>query len=221
MSDIADRAGVAKGTVFRHFASKEDLVSAVVAGLVNELVEQAEGLLDATDPLQALREFVAAGIRLQARDQAFCQLASTAELAIPGLTERRMRLENVADLLARRAVEAGAVRADVTGRVVVGMMTAAYQGACATGDPGRWPYFLSLLVTGLRHADDSPPLVTETRRHGQGVNHLRLNAAQRLLKASRRSSLRVGAPITRSSARSRRSSYPMSASRRSSHLLSM
>lgn len=157
VSDIADRAGVAKGTVFRHFASKEDLVSAVVAGLVNELVDQAEGLLDATDPLQALREFVAAGIRLQARDQAFCQLASTAELAIPGLTERRTRLENVADLLARRAVEAGTVRADVTGREVVGMMTAAYQGACATGDPGRWPYFLSLLITGLRHAEDSSP----------------------------------------------------------------
>jgi AcrR family transcriptional regulator len=153
VAEIADRAGVAKGTVFRHFASKDDLVAAVVAGLIDDLAAQAEGMLAGPDPLQALHDFLAAGTELQARDQAFCELASTAELVVPGLAERRERLEEVADLLARRARESGAVRAQISGRDVIGLMTAAYQGACATGDPQRWPYFLSLLVSGLRHAD--------------------------------------------------------------------
>ncbi|QJW35235.1 TetR/AcrR family transcriptional regulator [Cellulosimicrobium protaetiae] len=146
---IADRAGVAKGTVFRHFASKDELVVTVVAGLIDDLAARAETLLAEPDPLTALREFVAAGVELQARDLAFCQVAAAAEQQVPGLTDRRLRLEQIADLLVRRAQDAGAVRADLTGRDVVGLMTAAYQGACATGDPLRWPYFLSVLVDGL------------------------------------------------------------------------
>jgi AcrR family transcriptional regulator len=147
---IADRAGVAKGTVFRHFASKDELVVTVVAGLIDDLAARAEALLAEPDPLSALRAFVAAGVELQARDLAFCQMAATAEQQVPGLAVRRRRLEQIADLLVHRAQDARVVRADLTGRDVVGLMTAAYQGACATGDPARWPYFLTLLVDGLR-----------------------------------------------------------------------
>jgi AcrR family transcriptional regulator len=149
---IADRAGVAKGTVFRHFASKDDLVLTVVAGLIDDLALQAEALLAEPDPLVALHGFVAAGVELQARDLAFCQVAANAEQQVPGLGDRRGRLEQIADQLAARARDAGAVRDDVTGRDVVGLMTAAYQGASATGDPARWPWFLSVLVDGLRPA---------------------------------------------------------------------
>jgi AcrR family transcriptional regulator len=150
VSEIAERAGVAKGTVFRHFASKEELVATVVAGLVDGLAERAEALLTSPDPLAAIHDFVAAGIELQARDRAFCQMATAAELQVPQLGDRRARLEEIADLLTRRAQDAGAVRTDVTGRDVVGLMTAAYQGASATGDPTRWPLFLSVMVEGLR-----------------------------------------------------------------------
>jgi AcrR family transcriptional regulator len=147
---IAEEAGVAKGTVFRHFASKEELVATVVAGLIDGLAERAEHLLEHPEPLAALREFVAAGIELQASDRAFCEVAATAELHVPELGARRERLDEIAELLARRAREAGVARADLTGRDVVGLMTAAYQGAAATGDPDRWPLFLSLLTDGLR-----------------------------------------------------------------------
>lgn len=150
VAEIAERAGVAKGTVFRHFASKDELVATVVAGLVDGLAERAETLLTSSDPLAALHEFVAAGIELQAQDRAFCQMATAAELVVPGLGDRRGRLEEVADLLTRRAQDAGAVRDGVTGRDVIGLMTAAFQGASATGDPTRWPLFLALMIDGLR-----------------------------------------------------------------------
>jgi len=48
-----------------------------------------------------------------------------------------------------------------------------------------------------------------------------MNDAHRLLKVSRRSSLDVGAPITRRSGRSAHSSNPMSTSSRSSRLLNI
>ncbi|MFI2102666.1 TetR/AcrR family transcriptional regulator [Isoptericola sp. NPDC019693] len=156
VAEIAASAGVAKGTVFRHFASKEELVTTVVARLVEGLAERAEELLAMSDPMAALSEFVAAGTELQASDRAFCQMAASAELTAPGLAERRERLEEIADLLARRAQDAGLVRPGLTGRDVVGLMTAAYQGACATGDPGRWPWFHAVMVEGLRTTDHGP-----------------------------------------------------------------
>ncbi|WP_425953369.1 TetR/AcrR family transcriptional regulator [Xylanimonas sp. McL0601] len=174
VSAIAEEAGVAKGTVFRHFASKEELVATVVAGRVDGLAREAEDLLDTPDPLDALRRFVAAGIELQASDRAFCQVAAAAELRMPELGERRERLEEIAGLLARRARDAGVARADLTGRDVVGLMTAAYQGAASTGDPGRWPFFLAVLVDGLRPVPDEVParvrrnLVLAGRRKAAG-----------------------------------------------------
>ncbi|MFE5340699.1 TetR/AcrR family transcriptional regulator [Isoptericola sp. NPDC056578] len=157
VAEIAASAGVAKGTVFRHFATKEDLVAVVVARHVEGLAERAEELLSEQDPMEALSAFVAAGTELQARDRAFCQVAATAELTVPGLVERRERLEEIADLLARRARDAGQARSGLTGRDVIGLMTAAYQGACAAGDPERWPYFQKILLAGLRTIDEASP----------------------------------------------------------------
>jgi len=41
VADIARRAGVAKGTVFRHFATKEDLIASIVCAHIAALTEAA------------------------------------------------------------------------------------------------------------------------------------------------------------------------------------
>ena len=45
VADIARRAGVGKGTVFRHFATKDDLIAAIVLDRVGELTTAGERLL--------------------------------------------------------------------------------------------------------------------------------------------------------------------------------
>lgn len=45
MDDIAQAAGVAVGTLYRHFPTKADLVSAVIAEHVREIADDAEGSL--------------------------------------------------------------------------------------------------------------------------------------------------------------------------------
>ena len=51
VADIARRAGVAKATVFRHFASKEDLIVAIVTGHLRTLTAAAADRADDPEAL--------------------------------------------------------------------------------------------------------------------------------------------------------------------------
>src|SRR5271156_2374714 len=58
LDEIARRAGVGAGTVYRHFPTKEALFEAVVFDRLAELVEEARALLDDLDPGSAFWSFV-------------------------------------------------------------------------------------------------------------------------------------------------------------------
>ena len=57
LDEIARRAGVGAGTVYRHFPTKEALFEAVVFDRIGELVEEARALLDDPDPGRAFSSF--------------------------------------------------------------------------------------------------------------------------------------------------------------------
>jgi AcrR family transcriptional regulator len=50
MADIAAAAGVAKGTVFRHFPTKEDLIASIACDHIAVYSDAARTLADAPDP---------------------------------------------------------------------------------------------------------------------------------------------------------------------------
>lgn len=59
VSDIADRAGVGKGTVYRHFGNKEDLFGFLIKQGITRLEERLNQVLDSNrSPVEALREVV-------------------------------------------------------------------------------------------------------------------------------------------------------------------
>ncbi len=49
VGEIAARAGVGRGTLFRNFASKEDLIAAIVSERMHEAAEAGRALLEAAD----------------------------------------------------------------------------------------------------------------------------------------------------------------------------
>jgi AcrR family transcriptional regulator len=69
MGEIAQSAGVAKGTVFRHFATKEDLLAAIMLRMLDRLSSTADRLLEADGAAAALREFMTVGIEVLAADR--------------------------------------------------------------------------------------------------------------------------------------------------------
>jgi AcrR family transcriptional regulator len=58
IDEIARRAGVGAGTVYRHFPTKEDLYRAVIEDRINRIVDDGRALLSSADPGQALFAFL-------------------------------------------------------------------------------------------------------------------------------------------------------------------
>ncbi|GAA1380591.1 TetR/AcrR family transcriptional regulator [Pseudonocardia kongjuensis] len=151
IADIAERAGVAKGTVFRHFATKDELVAAVVGGRFTRLAAVADRLLDSPDPGAALLEFLSATAEsLHRQDLAFLQTVSEGD---PGVAGIRERLHAAAEALVGRARDAGAVRPDVTGTDVLLLVCATVHAVHSVPDPApdRLPRYLEIITDGLRH----------------------------------------------------------------------
>ncbi|MEV6965895.1 helix-turn-helix domain-containing protein [Hamadaea sp. NPDC051192] len=161
---IAARAGVAKGTVFNHFASKEELVAAIFCEKLAALAATGESLLSHPDPLDALFQFVTAGAEFQANDRSFCE-AATASRADPAIRAVSDRLTGAAEALADRARKAGVLRSDVTGHDVVLLLSAPAQAAAplAGARPDLWRRYLHLIFDGLRpEAEHRLPVAAPT-----------------------------------------------------------
>ncbi|MFD9701556.1 TetR/AcrR family transcriptional regulator [Lentzea sp. NPDC059081] len=152
MARIAALAGVAKGTVFNHFPSKEELVAAVFCAQLGALAATGESLLEHTDPRSALLEFMTVGAELHSRDRSFCEAATATSRAHPAVRAASHRLAQVAEALTARARQAGVLRADVTGHDIVLLLGAPTQIAApvVTARPDLWRRYLHLILDGLR-----------------------------------------------------------------------
>jgi AcrR family transcriptional regulator len=107
---IAAQAGVGPGTVHRHFATKESLIAAVVAGRLNRLADRAEELR--ADPAADFFAFLGE-LGQAARHNVVLASALGGTLGTAG-DEAAARLSRGLEALLRSAQRAGVVRADLT-----------------------------------------------------------------------------------------------------------
>jgi AcrR family transcriptional regulator len=151
MDEIAARAGVGIGTVYRHFPTKEALLTAMVRDRFQEFAEiamVAEQTVDAREMLETVMRRSAEAVE---GDVGF-QLAmmGSNELEWEGIEEQKAVLAAVVTRIIRRAVEAGAVRADFTfedfGMVMCGITSTMYY------KPGGadWRRHLAITLHGVR-----------------------------------------------------------------------
>ncbi|WP_426504050.1 TetR/AcrR family transcriptional regulator [Dactylosporangium sp. McL0621] len=150
VADIARRAGIGKGTVFRHFATKEDLIAAIVLDRVEGLIAAGRRLTDAPDPGAALLEFMTvAAEQRQQRDLTFLHAANAGNAEVARV---HGRLVETVDALVGRARGHGAIRADVTGTDVFLLMCAPNHVAeqVPGAPPDLWRRYLAILFDGLR-----------------------------------------------------------------------
>jgi AcrR family transcriptional regulator len=151
LEDIARRAGVGIGTLYRNFPTRADLVQAVYVDEV-EALSRSAGELAGLEPWDALTAWLQRFVGYVATKQALAD-----ELfAVPADDERqavfagcRAMLHAAGDPLLRRAQDAGIVRPDVTISEVVRLV-----GGIAkipADDPAEIQRVLAVALDGLRY----------------------------------------------------------------------
>lgn len=114
IDEIARRAGVGAGTVYRHFPTKEDLFRAVIQDRLRHIVDKGHELLATDDRGEALYQFVRFMVLESAVDQSLVDALAGFQIdladAAPGAEEAFL---GVLGELVTAAQRAGTARADV------------------------------------------------------------------------------------------------------------
>ncbi|MBH1933216.1 TetR/AcrR family transcriptional regulator [Streptomyces sp. AV19] len=148
LGEIARRAGVGAGTVYRHFPSKDALFRATVVDRVRLFTDTARELADAEDPGKVFFRYLASVVRLSARNKGLCDaLEAGAEGRFTPSPAVERDFREALDTLLTRAQQAGAVRKDVSIDDVMALLL----GCLAMEQRGNAPGRLTALVCdGLR-----------------------------------------------------------------------
>ncbi len=154
LDEIARRAGVASGTLYRHFPTRLDLIEAVLAEQITELIDLGRRLLTAEDEFDALSTWLRAALEhgLTYRGLSATVMNSALDRGDSLVSTWHAQMFEVGAALLARARQSGAIVADADDADVLKMIGAiAWATQDAPDSSARADRLLALLVNGLRH----------------------------------------------------------------------
>ncbi|MDG6108666.1 TetR/AcrR family transcriptional regulator [Dactylosporangium aurantiacum] len=122
LNDVARRAGLGVGTVYRHFPTPEALLETVALPCLETLAGHGEAALRDTDPWRALTGFLLHTVQAQVTDPSLATVSAAASDALPRTTQLKESLRSAGTTLLARAHAAGVVRTDLTAPDLVPLM---------------------------------------------------------------------------------------------------
>jgi AcrR family transcriptional regulator len=148
IDDVARKADVGVGTVYRHFPTKEALIGALVEDAFSKIAHEAECALENDDAWDAFERLLWRGAEIMAADRALTEVIRE-DRGGPREIEAVLQ-ERVAEVM-RRAQSAGKLRADAVVDDIPMLM-------CGIGSatvkehpsPESWRRHLSIVLDGLR-----------------------------------------------------------------------
>ncbi len=152
IDEIARRAGLGVGTLYRHFPTKEALFEAIVVTRVQGSIDDARSLADAADPGAAFFDFLLRVIDEGVKRRDFVDaLSGGGDGLHRTLTAMKKELHRAMATLLARAQEAGAVRPDVGIADVTALVSGAFQAIEQRGGDTRTRrHLISIVCDGLR-----------------------------------------------------------------------
>ena len=153
VDEVARAAGLGMGTLYRHFSTKEELISALVDQIIDRLVLVAESALEVGDGT-GLERFLHESGRVQADNRGCLPRL----WSMTGRSDQRQLLRDLTARLLSDAKRAGRVRPDLVETDVTMMMWSLRGVIETTGavTPDAWKRHLSFLIAAIRTG--GPPL---------------------------------------------------------------
>jgi AcrR family transcriptional regulator len=147
IDDVAHRAKVGVGTVYRHFPTKEALVEALVRERFEEIAGFAEEALEREGAWEGLRDLLWRANERNAADRAFCEVISHTD---PSTLVQETGLGDSVDALMARAKAQGELRADATLQDISLLMCGAASVIQTHPAGDLWQRYLEIMLDGLR-----------------------------------------------------------------------
>ena len=149
LEEIARRAGVGIGTLYRHFPNRQALLEALYVNEVEEICRSAAGL-DDTDPWEALTGWLGQVVGYLTTKRALAsELLNYLGMDAPLFQECRTSLFAAGEPLLERAQETGVVRPDVQFSDVLQLVGGVTK--IPSAEPGQVEHILSIALDGLRY----------------------------------------------------------------------
>jgi len=178
LDEVAHRAGVGVGTVYRRFPDKASLAGALFEERIDALVEMAERAQEDPDAWAGLVTFLERSAEMLAGDRGLRQILLYAVEGHDRVTYARDRMRPAVGRLVKRAQADGRVRADLaaTDIPIIEFMIAAIAEYTRYVRPDVWRRYLALIIDALCPARDHvTPLSEPELTPGEVVQTLKSN----------------------------------------------
>jgi AcrR family transcriptional regulator len=156
MDDVAARAGLGVGTLYRHFATKEALTAALMARKFEQILEVVRRGIERQDgePFEVFADALREGAEVTAADAA----AQDALMRVGGswsdVVPIQLELQAAMQVLMDRAQQVGTMRNDVSAADISMIMCG--MSATMSVDEWDWHRYLELVLDALRAGAQSP-----------------------------------------------------------------
>jgi AcrR family transcriptional regulator len=148
MDEIAERAGLGVGTLYRHFADKQALLAAIIGRRFEAMTTLARAAGEAEDPWAAFETLLYGYLESAQADAAFrFALLGPQEPSWDDIAAEKTDFSTITERIVQRAIDAGRLREDFRGDDFVLITRGAMANMTGAGD---WRRHVTLLLEGIR-----------------------------------------------------------------------
>ncbi|MBY8877225.1 TetR/AcrR family transcriptional regulator [Actinacidiphila acidipaludis] len=149
VDEIAERAGLGVGTLYRHFADKQALLAAIIGRRFESMTAIARAADETEDPWTAFETLLYGYLESAENDAAFrFALLGPGEPRWKDIAAEKTDFSRITERIVRRAVDAGHLRADFAAEDFVLVTRGAMANMTGTAD---WRRHVALFLEGVRH----------------------------------------------------------------------
>jgi AcrR family transcriptional regulator len=155
LNDVAHQANVGVGTVYRRFATKEELLEAIFEDSIDQVVELAKAALRIEDSWDGFVWFVEHLCELTATDRGLREMVCSKAYGGYRVECARLRLDPHVSKVVERARDDGYLRPDVepTDMPILNLLAGTVSEWAGHIEPDLWRRYVALLLDGMRDRD--------------------------------------------------------------------
>ncbi|WP_027332005.1 TetR/AcrR family transcriptional regulator [Mycolicibacterium tusciae] len=163
LNDVAHHANVGVGTVYRRFATKEELLEAIFEESIDQVVELAKTALHVENSWEGFVWFVEHLCAMTAQDRGLREMVCSKAYGGYRVECARLRLDPHVSRVVERARDDGYLRPDIESSdiPILNLLAGTVSEWAGHVDPELWRRYVALLLDGMRDRKGQKPIAVD------------------------------------------------------------